>query len=109
LSLGRVTPCLRDLARSGAATHVWDTIAAALPPMLSRELDRPPQRLADLLALAVELVEQVRPATAIPELTAIAARRGSSRIVTEAKRLVAALPASLPVTSALGPDCVGDA
>jgi hypothetical protein len=93
LSLGRVTPCLRDLAQSGAAAHVWDTIAAALPPMLSPELDRPPQRLADLLALAVELVERVRPSTAIPELTAVAARRGSSRIVTEAKRLAAALPA----------------
>jgi hypothetical protein len=92
LSLGRVVPCLRDLAQSGAATQVWDTIAASLPLMLSPELDRPPQRLADLLALAVELVEQVRPTTSIPALTALAARRGSSRIVTEAKRLVAALP-----------------
>jgi hypothetical protein len=93
LSLGRVTPCLRDLAQSGAAAHVWDTIAAALPLMLSPELDRAPQRLADLLALAVEIVEQVKPTASIPELTALAARRGSSRMVTEAKRLTAALPA----------------
>jgi hypothetical protein len=91
LSLGRVTPCLRDLALSGAAVQVWDTIAAALPLMLSPRLDRAPQRLADLLALAVEIVEQVKPAASIPELTALAARRGSSRMVTEAKRLTAAL------------------
>nr|WP_042179838.1 DUF6493 family protein [Kibdelosporangium sp. MJ126-NF4]ADB02835.1 AzicU1 [Kibdelosporangium sp. MJ126-NF4]CEL14050.1 secreted protein [Kibdelosporangium sp. MJ126-NF4]CTQ88416.1 secreted protein [Kibdelosporangium sp. MJ126-NF4] len=92
LSLNRVVPCLRDLAQSGAASQVWGTVAAALPPMLSPELERPPQRLADLLALAVELVEQVRPTTSIPGLADVAARRGGSRIVTEAKRLEAALP-----------------
>ncbi|ONI81596.1 hypothetical protein ALI144C_20060 [Actinosynnema sp. ALI-1.44] len=93
LSLNRVVPCLRDLSQSGAATHVWNTIAAALPPMLAEDLDRPPQRLADLLALAVELVEQVRPTSPIPALTAVANRRGTSRTITEAKRLAAALPA----------------
>ncbi|ALG10654.1 DUF6493 family protein [Kibdelosporangium phytohabitans] len=92
LSLNRVVPCLRDLSQSGAASLVWHTIAAALPPMLSPDLERPPQRLADLLALAVELVEQVRPTAPIPELAAITNRRGTSRTVTEAKRLAAALP-----------------
>ncbi|MET0238026.1 MAG: DUF6493 family protein [Kibdelosporangium sp.] len=91
LSLGRVVPCLRDLAQSGAAVQVWDTLAAAIPLMLSPALDRAPQRLADLLALGVELVEQVQAAGPIPSLAALASRRGSSRIVVEARRLAAAL------------------
>jgi hypothetical protein len=50
--------------------------------------------LADLLALGVELADELRPAggvPGIPHLAEVAARRGSSRVVTEAKRLAASL------------------
>jgi hypothetical protein len=65
--------------------------------MLSPDLERPPQRLADLLSLAVELVEKVGPTTPIPELATITTRKGTSRTITEAKRLETALAKAQPM------------
>ncbi|GAB3964373.1 DUF6493 family protein [Actinoallomurus acanthiterrae] len=88
LSLHRVVPALTDLARSGAWAQTWEMIAAALPPALEGR----PQRLADLLALGVEVAGVVRPREGIPVLKAVAERGGSSRLVAEARRLANVLP-----------------
>ncbi|WP_433175030.1 DUF6493 family protein [Actinoallomurus sp. CA-150999] len=88
LSLNRVVPALTDLARSGVWAQTWEVIAAALPPALEGR----PQRLADLLALGVEVAGVVRPREGIPALKAVAERGGSSRLVAEARRLTNVLP-----------------
>jgi hypothetical protein len=88
--LNRLVPCLRGLAGT-AASQVWDAVTAALPPLLDPATGRPKPGLADLIALGVELALRLRPATEIPYLAEMAARRGSSRQVTEARRLAAAL------------------
>ncbi|MGI5500479.1 hypothetical protein [Lentzea sp. CA-135723] len=85
LSLNRLVPCLRDAARSGAAGQIWDVLAAALPKSWSHT------RIADLIELAVELAQLVEPTASIDGLTGVAARKGSSKAVVQAKRLVAAL------------------
>jgi hypothetical protein len=41
MALGRIVPCLRDLARSGAAAQTWDALAALLPPLISHLVERP--------------------------------------------------------------------
>jgi hypothetical protein len=91
MTLARTVPCLQDFARSGAAAQTWEVVAAALPPLISPSIERPPQGLADLIGLAVELVQLLHPTADIPHLADVAARRGSSRTVTEARRLIAGL------------------
>jgi hypothetical protein len=91
MTLGRIVPCLQDLARSGAAAQTWEVVAAALPPLISPSVQRPPRGLADLIGLGVELVQHVHPTGDIPYLADVAARPESSRTVTEARRLTAGL------------------
>lgn len=85
LVLGRAVTALRDVAGAGAARQVWDLVAAALPRLWSHN------RVADLLELAVEVAQVVRPGGEVRGLADVAGRKGSSRAVKEAKRLVAAL------------------
>lgn len=83
--LNRVVPALRDAARSGAAQSVWDLVAAALPRLWTHN------RVADVVELAVELAQQCKPGGEIDGLAEVAARKGSSKAVVQAKRLVTAL------------------
>ncbi|MEU3642009.1 DUF6493 family protein [Lentzea sp. NPDC034063] len=85
LALNRVVPCLRDAARSGAASQIWDLLTAALPKAWSHN------RVADLVELAVELAQQLKPGGTVDGLAEVAARKGSSKSVVQAKRLVSAL------------------
>ncbi|MET9229288.1 DUF6493 family protein [Lentzea sp. NPDC003310] len=85
LPLNRVVPALRDVARSGAAPQVWDLVAVALPKAWSHN------RVADLVELAVELAQQLKPGGEIGGLAEVAARKGSSKAVVQARRLVSAL------------------
>lgn len=85
LALNRVVPCLRDTARSGAAAQIWDLLRTALPKAWSHN------RVADLIELAVELAQQLKPGGTIDGLAEVAARKGSSKSVVQAKRLVSAL------------------
>ncbi|HEV8650112.1 MAG TPA: hypothetical protein VG276_12060 [Actinomycetes bacterium] len=87
LPLNGVTPALRDIARSGASALVWAIVAAALPPMLPPAVQRPPRRLPDLVALGTEVAGAADGHAAIPGLTAVTGRRGSSRLVAESRRL----------------------
>jgi hypothetical protein len=87
LRLGRVVPALRDVARSGAAAEVWSIVAAAIPGMLPPAVGRPPRGLPDLMTLGAEVAGAVGGCRAIPELAAVTARGGLSRLVAESRRL----------------------
>ncbi|MEV0702626.1 DUF6493 family protein [Saccharopolyspora sp. NPDC050389] len=89
--LGRVVQTVRDAARAGLAELAWEVVAVLVEGLLPAEGERPRTALADLLALGVELVDQVRPAEPVPGVAAAAARGGSSRFVKEARRLHQAL------------------
>ncbi|MGW0436653.1 hypothetical protein ACWDV4_29405 [Micromonospora sp. NPDC003197] len=85
IKLSRVVPALTDAARAGAVATVWQTIVAALPALLPAA----PRGLPDLLALATQTAAQrgAGDPPPSPELAAVAGRGGTSRLVTEARRL----------------------
>ncbi|WP_165984710.1 DUF6493 family protein [Streptomyces sp. YIM 98790] len=85
----RTAAALAMAAQSGARGTVWSVLAALLPPLLTA--DRPPRVLGDLLAVAADCAEHLRPRAALPGLAGLAARRAASRTTTEARRLMAAL------------------
>ncbi|WP_394620370.1 DUF6493 family protein [Lentzea sp. JNUCC 0626] len=85
VTLSRVVPCLRDAARSGAAHQVWQTLVVMLPQLWTHN------RVADAVELAVELAQQLKPGGTVEGLAEVAARKGSSKIVGQARRLAEAL------------------
>ncbi|WP_086666808.1 DUF6493 family protein [Lentzea kentuckyensis] len=85
VALNRVVPGLRDAARSGAAVQIWAALTSALPKLWAHN------RVADVVELAVELAQQLKPGGEVDGLADVAARKGSSKGVVQAKRLVAAL------------------
>jgi hypothetical protein len=87
LPLNRVAPALRELANAGAGPQLWAMLAAALPYTLPPAVDKPANRLADLLALGVELAGQTGDRKPMPELDSLADRKGSSQLVVQARRL----------------------
>ncbi|GAB3137564.1 DUF6493 family protein [Micromonospora sonneratiae] len=85
VKLTRVVPGLADAARAGAGAAVWQVISAALPMLLPAA----PRGLPDLLALGAQVVPTlgVGEFAGISALAEVAGRSGSSRLVTEARRL----------------------
>ncbi|MFI0470575.1 DUF6493 family protein [Saccharopolyspora sp. 5N102] len=92
--LGRVVQAVRDATRAGLVEFGWEVVAVLIEGLLPADGARPRTALADLLALGVELVEQVRPGGPLPGLAAAAARGGPSRFAKEARRLHQALSAT---------------
>ncbi|RSN69164.1 DUF6493 family protein [Actinomadura sp. WAC 06369] len=89
---GAITPnravrSLAEAADAGAHAGVWPVIAAVLPALLPEPGTRAPSGLPDLLALGARTAESVRARDEVPGLAEVAARGGSSRLVTEAARL----------------------
>ncbi|MER7165402.1 hypothetical protein ABT336_04880, partial [Micromonospora sp. NPDC000207] len=89
VKLSRAIGPLRDAALAGAPLTVWRLLAAALPGMLTA--GRSPRGLPDLLTLATETATTTGVRIEVPGLTEVADRGGSSRLVTEARRLRTAL------------------
>uniref|UniRef100_A0AAU2JLV3 DUF6493 family protein n=1 Tax=Streptomyces sp. NBC_00049 TaxID=2903617 RepID=A0AAU2JLV3_9ACTN len=92
VALGTVKPNrLADAARSAAAAGAYATVWAVLAEVLPALL--PSTRGAgEILAVSAACVERCGAAGPVPEgVTAVAARSGSSRLITEARRLYAAL------------------
>ncbi|MBE1491372.1 DUF6493 family protein [Plantactinospora soyae] len=89
LTLTRCVEPLRDLAMAGARLSAWRLLAAALPALLAAP--KPPRGTPDLLTLAAETATATGVRIEVPGLAEVIARRGSSRLVTEARRLAAAL------------------
>jgi hypothetical protein len=92
LMLNRAVPALRDFGAAGAWAPLWELLATAVPRCLPAGDAVPAPQLAELLALAVETAQAAGAAgVALPGLDAVAARPGSSRLRTEARRLRVAL------------------
>ncbi|MEV7986849.1 DUF6493 family protein [Micromonospora sp. NPDC085948] len=88
LTLTRALQPLRDAAAAGAPLSVWHLLAAALPSLLAAP--KPPRGTPDLLTLAAETAGATAVRIDVPGLAEVTARGGSSRLVTEARRLAAA-------------------
>ncbi|GIG88717.1 DUF6493 family protein [Plantactinospora endophytica] len=89
VTLARVVEPLRDLVLAGARLSAWRLLAAALPALLAAS--KPPRGTPDLLTLAAETATATGVPITVPGLTELAARRGSSRLLTEARRLATVL------------------
>ncbi|MFD7879723.1 DUF6493 family protein, partial [Streptomyces sp. NPDC059766] len=89
----RLADSLRTAAATGANATVWGVLGRTLPPLLA---DLPADRaagrgLGELLTVASECAERSGARGDLPHLAQAAARRGSSRLVTQARRLRSAL------------------
>ncbi|MGV9325560.1 hypothetical protein [Streptosporangium sandarakinum] len=91
VTLNRVAPALEELALSGAHTETWAILACALPALLPSAGDRPATGLADLLAVAVKAAALAGARADVPGLAELAARKGRSRPVEEARSLLRAI------------------
>ncbi|MYZ36848.1 hypothetical protein GT002_17545, partial [Streptomyces sp. SID4917] len=107
VKVNRLADALRTAAATGAYATVWSVLGAALPGLLAAEAVaartgtakagtakaaaavRP--GLGELLAVAAECVERCGARDAIPGLAELTARGGSSRLASQAARLLAAL------------------
>ncbi|MFJ5773783.1 DUF6493 family protein [Streptomyces sp. NPDC093094] len=91
----RLAESARTAAATGAHTTLWGVLRHVLPPLLAGPAAdssaRPVRGLAELLAVAAECAERNGAREEVPHLAEAAARRGSSRLVTEARRLHRAL------------------
>lgn len=83
---------LTTAARTGAYATVWAILASALPGLLKESARH--RRLGTLLSIAAECVERCGATGTIPGLEEVAGRGGSSKLVTQARRLRACLGAA---------------
>ncbi|MEU9332910.1 DUF6493 family protein [Streptomyces sp. NPDC048290] len=95
LSLGavkatRVADALATTVSAGAPATAWAIGAALLPPLLTADAP-PPRGTGDLLAALAGAAEVSGAREDAPWLTELAARHGSSRLLTEGRRLHQAL------------------
>lgn len=87
--LRRVVASLGEVARADAHPAVWEIGKAMLPALLA--LPKPLPGTPDLLALAAAAAGATGVRAELPAVAAVAARAGSGRLVTEARRLVRTL------------------
>ncbi|MEV4357539.1 DUF6493 family protein [Nonomuraea sp. NPDC049625] len=74
-------------ARRGAHAYVWRIAATALPALLPAPGERPRNGLAGFVTLAAAAAEWSGARGEIPEIRAMAARRGGSGLLREIRRL----------------------
>ncbi|QOC95326.1 hypothetical protein D0Q02_16650 [Micromonospora craniellae] len=89
VKLSRAVEPLRDAAQAGVPLTVWRLLAATLPALLTPPTA--PRGTIDVLTLASETATATGVRLDVPGLAEVAARGGSSRLVTEARRLHQAL------------------
>ncbi|MFI7641762.1 DUF6493 family protein [Nonomuraea sp. NPDC049400] len=87
LKLNRVVSALDDATQAGAHETVWAMVVRLLPGLLPKEGERPRAGVADLLAAGARAARIAGVRAELPEVAAVAARKGSSRLVQEARRL----------------------
>ncbi|MGC0361656.1 hypothetical protein RKD25_009031 [Streptomyces sp. SAI-124] len=88
LKTKRVVAALQEVARTGAYARVWAVLSGALPGLLAEE---PAPAGGALLTLAADCAERSGARGAIPEIDELAARKGSSQLIKQARRLRTAL------------------
>ncbi|TDD31596.1 hypothetical protein E1287_25885 [Actinomadura sp. KC06] len=89
----RIIEALERAAEAGAYAQIWDVIAAALPVLCPEPGERPVHGLKRLIALGRRTARWSGARGAIPEVEVLAARKGSSDLVREARALAAQLQA----------------
>ncbi|MFE6281490.1 DUF6493 family protein [Streptomyces sp. NPDC057877] len=91
----RLAESVRTAAATGANATVWEVLRHALPVLLAALATgggvAPARGLGELLAVAAECAERSGARGEVPHLAQTAARRGSSRLVAQARRLRGAL------------------
>ncbi|WP_450371725.1 DUF7824 domain-containing protein [Streptomyces phaeolivaceus] len=94
----RLAEATRTAASTGAYGTAWSVLREALPPLLAVLADgqgaKPapaPRGLGDLVGVAAECVERSGARGELPYLAEVAERRGSSQLVSQARRLRATL------------------
>ncbi|MGW0591184.1 DUF7824 domain-containing protein [Streptosporangium sp. NPDC002607] len=87
VKLLHLTAALESASRQGAHEEVWTVVAAALPLLVPQAGRRPRHGLTEFVALAATTAAWCRARGAIPEIEAMAARKGSSGLLREARRL----------------------
>ncbi|MGH3241289.1 MAG: hypothetical protein ACRDNL_12990, partial [Spirillospora sp.] len=87
----RIIEALERAAGAGAYAAVWETIAAALAVLCPGAGERPVHGLGRLIALGGKTARWSGARGAIPEVGVLAARKGSSNVVREARALAAQL------------------
>ncbi len=85
--LRAVVDLLEAEAANGAHEAMWHAVVAALPSLLPAPGDRPTSAQTGLVTLAVTLARCTGARGAIPAVTALAARPGTSRIIRQAQAL----------------------
>ncbi|WUH97843.1 DUF6493 family protein [Spirillospora sp. NBC_00431] len=83
----RIIEALERAAEAGAYAAIWDAIAAALPILCPGPRERPVHGLSRLIALGRRTACWSGARGPIPEIAALAARKGSSGLVREARAL----------------------
>ncbi|MFD0594109.1 hypothetical protein ACFQZ4_17875 [Catellatospora coxensis] len=91
LKVNRFASALDEAAQAGAVAATWQIAVAALAPLVALDKARP--ATADLMALAVRCGRSGDAAQLPPEVTALAERGGSSRLVAHARELRALVAA----------------
>jgi hypothetical protein len=89
VKLTRVTLALTDLADAGATAATWPAVSALLAAVLPTP--KPPPGTPDLLALASRVAAAQAARGTVTGLAEVAARTGTSRLATEARRLARVL------------------
>ncbi|MEU6790336.1 DUF6493 family protein [Nonomuraea wenchangensis] len=85
--LKRITAALDGLTAAGAHAEVWAALAEALPALLPRPGERPRAGLGELLAVAARAAALTGARGEVAGLAEMAARKGSSRVLYEARHL----------------------
>ncbi|RVX41303.1 hypothetical protein EDD27_3811 [Nonomuraea polychroma] len=88
VKLNRVVSALDDATQAGAHEAVWEVVVRLLPGLLPQDGERPRAGLADLLAAGARAARIAGVRAKLPEVAMIAARKGSSRLIQEARRLI---------------------
>ncbi|TMQ99868.1 hypothetical protein ETD83_17915 [Actinomadura soli] len=92
----RIIEALERAADAGAYARIWDVIAAALPVLCPEPGERPVHGLKRLIALGLRTARWSGARGAVPGIEELAARKGSSDLVREARALAAYLKPSPP-------------
>ncbi|WP_346040558.1 DUF6493 family protein [Actinomadura chokoriensis] len=90
----RIVEALERAADEGAHAEVWTAIAEALPVLCPEPGERPVNSLDRLIALGLKTARWSGAQGTIPEVERLAARKGSSNVVREARALSAHLAAA---------------
>ncbi|RBQ19837.1 hypothetical protein DP939_14105 [Spongiactinospora rosea] len=87
VKLNRITGVLAEVTEAGAHAEMWTALTQAVPPLLPAPGEKARAGLGELLKTAVRAAVLAGARDDIPGLAELAARKGSSLVIHEARRL----------------------